>query len=74
MDNICSVCLHNSFSVGFKFCGTFNHINGKIKSVKWTDNGEELQFKQDGDTAEIYTTGYPYGTNYVVRVAEAEIE
>lgn len=52
----------------------FTGVNGKIKSVKWTDNGETLQFKQDGNTAEIFTTGYPYGTNYVVRVAEAEVE
>ena len=52
----------------------FTGVNGKIKSVHWTDNGEALGFKQDGSNLTIDCTGYRYGTNLVVRVAEAEIE
>lgn len=49
-------------------------IDGKIKSAKWTDNGEELRFEQNGTDAKIFATGFPYGTSLVVRVAELELE
>lgn len=52
----------------------FDGVDGKIKSVKWVDNGEELQFEQNGKESKIYATGFPYGTNYVVRIAEAVVE
>ena len=52
----------------------FNGVKGKVKSVRWTDNGEALNFKQDGETVTIDCTAYPYGTNLVVRIAEAEME
>ena len=50
----------------------FNGFDAKIKSVRWTDNGEELRFEQDGSDARIFATGFPYGTSLVVRVAEIE--
>ena len=50
----------------------FNGVDAKIKSVRWTDNGEELRFEQDGSDARIFATGFPYGTSLVVRVAEIE--
>ena len=53
---------------------TFTGVKGKIKSVRWTDCDEMLSFTQDGETVTIDCTGYPYGSNLVVRVAEAEIE
>lgn len=52
---------------------TFVGIQGKIKSIKWTDCEEALSFVQDGDTVKINATGYPYGKSLVVRVAEAEL-
>ena len=52
----------------------FTGVNGKIKSGRWTDNGEELSFAQDGGTVKINCSGYPYGTNLVVRVAEADMD
>ena len=52
----------------------FAGVKGKVKSVRWTDNGEELEFKQDGEKLTIDCTAYPYGTSLVVRIAEAEIE
>jgi alpha-L-fucosidase len=53
---------------------TFSGVKGKIKSIHWTDNGEELSFTQEGETLKVGCTGYRYGTNLVVRVAEAEME
>lgn len=50
----------------------FHGVDAKIKSVRWTDNGEELRFEQDGSDARIFATGFPYGTSLVVRVAEIE--
>ncbi|MBP3918133.1 MAG: alpha-L-fucosidase [Clostridia bacterium] len=52
---------------------TFVGIQGKIKSIKWTDCDESLSFVQDGDTVKLNATGYPYGKSLVVRVAEAEL-
>lgn len=52
----------------------FHGVKGKIRCVHWTDNGEALSFSQDGETVSIHCTGYPYGRNLVVRVAEAELE
>lgn len=36
------------------------------------DNGEELSFEQDGDAGilTVNASGFSYGDNYVVRVAE----
>lgn len=52
----------------------FDRVKGTVKSVKWTDNGEELSFNQDGEHLVINATGFPYGKNYVVRVAEVSFE
>ena len=49
---------------------TFYNVPGRIRSVRWTDNGEELAFERDGDTLHVTATGYEYGTSLVVRVAE----
>lgn len=45
-----------------------------IKDVEWMDNAEKLSFKQDGKTAEVSCTGFPYGCNYCVRVAKVTLE
>ena len=52
----------------------FTGIKGKIKSIRWTDRDEALSFTQEGETLKINCTGFPYGSDLVVRVAEAEIE
>ena len=49
---------------------TFNGVAGLVKSVCWTDNGQNLDFSQDGDTLKVNCPGYEYGKNLVVRVAE----
>lgn len=51
---------------------TFTGIKDKVTSIKWLDNGRELTFVQDVEK-NIFTfqpTGYEYGCNMVVRVAE----
>lgn len=51
-----------------KFAG----ISRKVESVRWLDNGEKLEFKQNtaAGTFSFVATSYSYGVNYVVRVAE----
>ena len=58
---------------GWRFTG----VPGKIKSIRWTDaagGGRELAFTQEGDSLKVDFTHFPYGTDLVVRVAEAELE
>lgn len=59
-----------------KYCGTYAYsgISDKIKSIKWMDNSEELDFYQNGDKLTVELTGSPYGTEYCVRVAKAITE
>lgn len=47
-------------------------IDREIESIEWTDNGEKLEFTQDIDKKllNVNATGFPYGTNTVVRVAK----
>ncbi len=47
---------------------TFEGLKKKIAKAEWIDNGEKLKFKQDGDQLTVTCTGFPYGTNTVVRV------
>lgn len=51
----------------------FNHVTHKVKSVKWMDNGEKLDFIQENKTLSVNATGYPYGMSACVRVAKAEL-
>ena len=51
----------------------FTGVQKKISSVKWLDCNEELDFCQDV-TNGLFTlkpTMYPYGTDIVVRIAQA---
>ena len=43
---------------------------GDVKSARWIDSGESLKIESEGDALTLHATGYPYGTNMVVRVAE----
>lgn len=53
---------------------TFTGVFKKIKRIEWMDNDEELSFIQDTTTGvlTVNATGFKYGANYVVRVAEVE--
>ena len=47
----------------------YDGITEEIKSIRWSDNGEELSFEQVGTKLRVHCTGYPYGRNLVVRCA-----
>jgi alpha-L-fucosidase len=65
---------HGSVTVGVGGAGprAFSGLNEKISSARWLDNDEELSFTQDADSGLfcLDATGYQYGVNLVVRVAE----
>ena len=52
----------------------FSGVPGKVSNLHWVDNGEVLEFRQDGSELTMNCTGYEYGVNLVVRVAEADLE
>ena len=49
----------------------FRGVSEEILSAEWMDNGENLEFKQEGDVFSLFATGYPYGMKTGVRVAKA---
>ena len=59
-------------TVNEESCGnyTFRGVCERISSVEWMDNGENLDFLQNGDVLSIGATGYPYGMSTCVRVAK----
>lgn len=51
---------------------TYAGITQPVKAVRWLDNNLELPFVQDVEKQllTVHATGFPYGKNLVVRVAE----
>ncbi len=50
---------------------TLRGLGCEIASARWLDRDEALELKQTSDgTVTVALTGYPYGTDLVVRVAE----
>ena len=49
---------------------TFQGITKPVTKAQWVDNGQELKFKQDRKTGTltVHCSGFPYGTNTVVRL------
>ena len=55
--------------------GSFEGVPGRVKSIRWTDDAEHtLHFSQIDDKLTVDFTHFPYGTDLVVRVAEAELD
>ena len=50
----------------------FTGVDGTVAAVRWIDNDEDLRFSHDADSGLfcVDATGYPYGVDRVVRVAE----
>ena len=48
----------------------FTGLDRKIAAAEWIDNGQKLKFTQDAESGRltVHCTGFPYGTNTVVRV------
>ena len=65
---------HENVTIGEGGVGAkiFENVSKKVKSIKWVDNGEELSIIQDlnHNYLSVFATGYPYGVDLVVRVAE----
>ena len=51
----------------------FEGVEDKIGCIQWMDNGEELEFSQNGDELLVKATRYPSGMSTCVRVAKANI-
>ncbi len=48
----------------------FTGINTPVTKAEWVDSGQSLKFEQDlkAGTLTVHCTGFPYGTNTVVRL------
>ena len=51
----------------------FTGFTGKVGSVKWLDNDQQLEFTQEGDKLCVNCNGFEYGKSLVVRVAEVSL-
>jgi alpha-L-fucosidase len=49
----------------------FKGVGQRFKEAKWLDNGETLKMDYDEGNRQLtlHATGYPYGTNTVIRIA-----
>ncbi len=65
---------HPNVTLGTDIYGTreFCRVNRDVANIRWLDNGEELRYTHDKESGilRLEATGYPYGKNLVVRVAE----
>ena len=51
----------------------FTGVTGKIKSICFTDEDGDIEFKQDNGELLVEAKPFPYGKNGVVRVAEVSL-
>lgn len=63
-------------SLGFEEGGAkaLDKFDRQIESIKWMDNNEELEFSQKDDKVLINFTGFSYGQNLCVRVAQIKFK
>lgn len=63
-------------SLGFEENGAnvLEKFDVEVESVKWMDNGEELEFSQKDDKLLVNFTGFKYGQSLCVRVAEVKLK
>lgn len=63
-------------SLGFEenSANVLDKFDRQIKSIKWMDNDEELEFSQKDDNVLVNFTGFSYGQNLCVRVARVEFK
>ena len=52
----------------------FEGFEGMVESVCWMDNGQSLDFNQNGDVITVACSNYPYGKSHCVRVAEITVK
>jgi len=72
--------IHGSENVvshdGVSYCGpcAFGNVADQVESVKWMDNGENLDFTQGDGILAVNATGFPYWLSTCVRVAKAKLK
>ena len=49
-------------------------VTETVRSVKWLDNGNNVDFVLDGDVITVCPTPQLYGENLVVKIAKIEVE
>ena len=52
----------------------FDGFAGEVESVKWMDNGQDLDFSQEGAKLSIACKNFRYGQSLCVRVAEIRMK
>lgn len=52
-----------------EYTSLFN-LKDKIKEIRWLDNGEDVEFEQNGEKVKVQLVPFTYGRNLVVRVAK----
>ena len=52
----------------------FRGLDRSVTGVRWIDNEEELTFTHANGLLCVDATGYPYGVDRIVRVAEVDVE
>jgi alpha-L-fucosidase len=63
-----------SLELGNEGISGYENVGRKVLAIEWMDNGEKLDFAQNGDTLAVRATGYGYGNAYCVRVAKVIFE
>ncbi len=53
---------------------TFENVEKEVQTVKWLDNNQELDFYQKASNLKVNLTGFAYGQNLCVRVAEIKFK
>lgn len=66
-ENVSENIQHQNFFV-------FDQIHRTVDSIFWMDNFEELAFRQEAGRLQVCLTGFEYGRNLCVRVAEIKFK
>ncbi|MBE6583957.1 MAG: alpha-L-fucosidase [Ruminococcaceae bacterium] len=65
---------HVTVGIGDDGTCEFEGVKDTLSGVEWMDNGESLEFSQNGDKLCVKVTRFPYGMSTCVRVAKAKIK
>ena len=52
----------------------FDGFDKEIDSIKWMDNGKDLDFSLENGILTVHCINFSYGTSYCVRVAEIKVK
>ena len=52
----------------------FDGFEKQIESIKWIDDGTDLNFAQNGSSIKVGCSSFRYGKSHCVRVAEITVK